>query len=285
MKTASVSTGLKAQNAVLGDTALPSRNNYFSHLVGSAALLPMLASGALVDITIPHDGKNQPAYAANQDLRKFLWEPQTSTLTIVTGLDPHSAQMGDLWIDTNGNYKDDRTFPKGETLYRNPGYEFCFSLAPTTGSNESLNWELRELSKDSMALSTNQKAYSDSSPWKLAPSGADILLGSGTTEVKPMSKEEMLKLFDRAGDGVDTDITQGSIFQFHLDSKWLVPQNAESVTATFRLTEESGRDLLVGRTPIYAKEISSVPEPATVLPLAGLLLSGLAIRRRDPGSI
>lgn len=256
-----------------------------------AAMLCLVASGAYagyVDITI-NDGSPSWTYGTDPrpgvgesgeteantlnnpswDLRAFAFDPGSSQLTVVSGFNPLSLNggfgIGDIFIDNNNSFTvPSRPNPgNGYFDYVNSGVGYEYAVDLIDPSHGGLGYNVVALSGASILRSGEYAQNAISDPATLVASAADTILSSGLFAVTTKTDAQV---FADLGINIGTNGGTNYIFSFNLSSVPLANG------ATFRLTQECGNDLLVGR---------AVPETSTwVMGFVALGAVALMLARR-----
>ena len=250
-------------------------HNLFSHWLGGifAALLCLVASGAsagYVDITVndespswtygtdPRPGVGESgeteANTLNNptwDLRAFAFDPGTNQLMVVSGFNPLALNggygIGDIFIDSNSSFTvPSRPNPgNGYFDYANSGVGYEYAIDLIDPSHGGLGYNVVALSGASILRSGDYAQNAISDPATLVASGNDTILSSGLFSVTTKTDAQV---FADLGINIGTNGGTNYVFSFNLSSASLANG------ATFRLTQECGNDLLVGK---------AVPETST----------------------
>jgi hypothetical protein len=255
------------------------------------------ASAQLIDITI-NDGSPSANYGsdprpgigesgeteagtisnASWDMRAIAWDITTNKLTIVSGFNPLTTNdgfaIGDIFVDTNNSFTvPSRPNPaNGYFTYANSlaGFEFAVDITGNSGGN--LMYNIVALSGASTLVTGfyGQNAISD--PASLLASPADTILASGG--MSAVTTKTDAEVFTDLGINIGTNGGTNYIFSFDLTP--IVGSFVDN-GATFRLTQECGNDLLVGK---LAPD-TAIPEPSTFLLVAAAGTVCLTFRRRS----
>ncbi|MEI8311022.1 MAG: hypothetical protein WCH98_09720 [Verrucomicrobiota bacterium] len=250
-------------------------HNIFRHWFGGifAALFCLVATGAYagyVDITV-NDGSPSWTYGtdprpgvgesgeteantinnASWDLRAFAFDPGTSQLMVVSAFDPLTLNggvgIGDIFIDINNSF----TVPSrpnsgnGYFDYANSGVGYEYAIDLIDPSHGGLGYNVVALSGASILRSGEYAQNAISDPATLVASGADSILSSGVFSVTTKTDAQV---YADLGINIGTNGGTNYVFSFNLSSVSFADG------ATFRLTQECGNDLLVGK---------AVPETST----------------------
>jgi len=256
------------------------------------------ASAQLIDITV-NDGSSSAIYGADPrsginesgeteantiansswDFRAIAFNVNTNTLTIVSGFNPLTTNdgfaIGDVFIDINNSFTvPSRPNPaNGYHSYLNSLAGFEYAVNITGNSGGSLTYNVVGLSGSSTLMTGfyGQNAISD--PASLLASPADTIIAAGG--LAAVSTKTDAQVFTDLGINIGTNGGINYIFSFDLTP---IAGSFIGNGATFRLTQECGNDLLVGR---LAPE-TVIPEPNTfaLMAVAGTVFVTFRRRRK-----
>ncbi len=224
-----------------------------------------------------------------QDLMGFGYQESTyrslssSVIWMVSGFNPATTNVEGngfqtVFIDTDGNHVAPSAISESGHVNRpnsEYGFEYAVNIIGVAGN--LLTYQFVELSPSSIL----QTSYHTQNPWALISSNADSVIFTKTAEVKVMNTENTLL---KTGVNTGGAYSDQFVWDYEIPSSkfdWMIP-------AAMQASTSSGGDTMTG---VFVPEgliassdpiiiTSPVPEPGSLIGVAGLLASALSIRSR-----
>ncbi|WP_035604774.1 PEP-CTERM sorting domain-containing protein [Haloferula sp. BvORR071] len=260
-----------------------------------------LAQAALTDITI-FDGLTGHSYGTDPrgiyeykevevgnlatdpwDLRALGYDKDSNTLAYVGGYNPTMLTdpshnlfgISTIFIETGPNRApmgtNDGT--NGFETQSNSvfGYDYAITLS-VSGTNQ-LTYSIYQLTPSSVLTSVWFGDNEVAGPYKFTP-GSETQFG--VTKLATV-----LSVNDAYLDNAfNPDLNLGEPNWFATFDLTPIASALEANGASFYLTQACGNDLIVGQIGPVPQQLSTIPEPGSMLGLAGLLLGGACFRSR-----